>query len=83
METYYLQRRNIETNKNISKFFDECPYFRDFEITISLRNDRLCQDAFNIWKESLNRLWKPMIYFSLNSEINVYFTLTNAKYIIL
>lgn len=68
-ETYFLQRKQIHKNKNLSKFFDDWPYFTCSKIIIAHANELLGKDIHKIWTESLKTLSKPINWFSRDNEI--------------
>lgn len=68
-ETYCLQRRCIHKDKDVSKFFDDWPYFKFPNAMIAHANELLGKDTMAVWKGSLNQLRKPINALAQENEI--------------
>lgn len=66
---YYLQRKKIHIEKELSIIFEHWPYFRNSKLIIKHANQLLGKNINSTWKLSLQKLCKPINRFSKNGEI--------------
>ncbi|KAK0159473.1 hypothetical protein PV327_011100 [Microctonus hyperodae] len=68
-ECYYLQRKDIYKEKNLSIVFERWPYFHHHQSILKHSNQLLGKDLSSIWRSSMNKLYKPINRWMKNEEI--------------
>lgn len=69
VETYCFQRKCIHNDKDLSKFFQDWPYFKYPKVIITHANELLGINTMTVWKESLKQLSKQIICLTRDNEI--------------
>lgn len=68
-ESYCLQRKHINKEKDLAKFFVNWPYFTHYKIIIAHADHLLGINCLETWTNSLNELYVPIVLFSRTKEI--------------
>ncbi|KAK0175004.1 hypothetical protein PV327_008789 [Microctonus hyperodae] len=66
---YYLQRKNIHKENELSIIFERWPYFHHYQLIVKHADQLLGKDVSAIWMSSMNKLSKPINCWLKNVEI--------------
>lgn len=68
-ESYCLQRKHINKEKDLAKFFVNWPYYTHYKIIIAHADHLLGINCLETWTKSLNELYVPIVSFLRTKEI--------------
>ncbi|XP_044733818.1 uncharacterized protein LOC123300079 [Chrysoperla carnea] len=68
-ETYYLQRKDVHVEPDLSVIFELWPFFHHYKLIIQHADELLGKNTSSTWKESLQKLAKPINRWAKNEEI--------------
>lgn len=67
--SYFLQRKEINKEKDLMKIFEHWPYFHHCKLIVKHADQLLGKDTNSLWKSSLKKLSKPINRWSKYNEI--------------
>lgn len=66
---YFLQRKDIHTEKDLLMTFKQWPFFHNYKLIIQHADELLGKNTYSMWNASLKKLAKPINRWAKNKEV--------------